>query len=289
MTEQPAAARPTLVGLGGRLRELREATRPRLSQTAAGKPVGMTQNSLSRIENGERPINPGKVRDLAKLYGADRDTTRQLVQWAEALQPGTVDARQIIRRGGGTAAFQARVRQLEEGSQLVRAFQPGMVLGVVQTRAYASVVFRGDADAVDERLRRNRLLIDEPTRCWELVQPIGALLWTMGDAAVMAEQMDALIEVSRMPNVDLRIVTSGQPHQFALANGFHLYDDRSVLVGIKTGTTISENPADVALYADLFAKIRSTALARDDARGVLRQLAKHYRQPATGSDTLTVW
>ena len=58
-----------------------------------------------------------------------------------------------------------------------------MVLGQLQTEAYARVVFDGDEAAVAERLRRSQLLLGDASRRWVLVQPMGALLWNLGGAA----------------------------------------------------------------------------------------------------------
>lgn len=273
-----ADARPTRNGLSGRLRALREATVPRVSQTAAAKAIGASQNKISRAETGHWVLTAEEVRTLARLYGASRDEQRTLAGWADALAPGEVDARVILRRGGGTAAFQARVRQLEEGAELIRAYQPGMVLGQLQTEGYARVVFGGDEAAVAERLRRSQLLLSDSSRRWVLIQPMGAMLWNLGGAAVMAEQIEALVTASRLPHVDLRIIGPEQPMTFAVTHGFHLYDYKAVVVGILTGTTIDDDQRAVAQYGDVFADLHTASVGGDQARSVLSRLAADYRR-----------
>lgn len=270
--------RPTRTGLAGRLRALREATVPRIPQTAAAKAIGGSQNKISRAEAGQWVLNPTEVRTLSRLYGASREEQRILVAWAEALAPGEVNARVVLRRGGGTAAFQARIRQLEEGAALVRAFQPGMVLGQLQTEAYANVVFGGDARALAERMRRNRLLLGDSSRRWILIQPLGALLWNLGGAQVMADQLDAMVAASRLPHVDLRVITSDQAMTFAVTHGFHLYDHKAVVVGIVTGTTIDNDQRALDQYEDLFNRLHDAAAGGDEARAVLADLATDYRR-----------
>jgi hypothetical protein len=269
--------RPTRAGLSGRLRALREATVPRVSQTAAAKSIGASQNKISRAETGHWVLTPDEVRILARLYGAGSGEQRLLAAWAAALAPGEVDARVILRRGGGTAAFQARVRQLEEGAELIRAYQPGMVLGQLQTEAYARVVFSGDEEAVAERLRRSQLLLGDASRRWILIQPMGALLWNLGGAEVMAEQIDALIETSRLPHVDLRIIGPEHPLTFAVTHGFHLYDHKAVVVGILTGTTIDDDQRAVAQYGDVFERLHGAGAKDDQARNILARIAGDYR------------
>lgn len=279
-------ARPTRAGLAGRLRVLRENTDPRVSQAAAAKAIGGSQNKVSRIEAGRWVPAVDEVRGLCRLYGADTATRHELVEWARALAPGEVKSAVMLRRGGGTAAFQARIRTLEEEARLVRSFQPGMVIGVLQTRAYADVVFGGDQAAVEERMRRCRQLLEDSSRRWVLVQPVGALLWNLGGREVMAEQMDALVEVSRLPNVDLRVITPDQPTTFAVTHGFHLYTGEQVrgaqwnrcVVGILTGTTIDEDKATIKRYADLHADLVALSVGGDEARDAVERIAADYRQ-----------
>jgi len=279
VSTDPADTRPTPSGLAGRLRALREATRPRISQTAAAAAIDTSQNRLSRIEAGRHVPTPAEARALGRLYGADRAQQVQLAAWAKALTPARVDARMIVRRRGGRAEFQRRIRDAEQGARLVRSFQPGMVVGVAQTRAYATVVFGGREDAVEARLERHRQLLDDPTRHWILVQPVGALLWNLGGATVMAEQIDQLVEVSHLAHVDLRIITAAQPMTVAVTHGFHLYDHGAVVVGLKTGTTISGDPRDIEQYSDLHDHLAAGAVGGDQARDVLAGLAHDYRAP----------
>lgn len=288
MTENDRAsdARPTRAGLAGRLRALREDTDPRVSQTAAAKAIGGSQNKVSRIEGGQFVPTPQDVTALCRLYRTDTATRRELVAWAKDLAAGEVKSAVMLRRGGGTAAFQARIGRLEEEAHLVRSFQPGLVLGILQTERYADVVFGGNRAAVAERMARHHLLLADTSRQWSLVQPIGALLWNMGGNDVMAEQMDALVDASRLPNVDLRVITPDKPTTFAVTHGFHLYSgkpahgsswDRCV-VGIVTGTTIDEDKPTIQRYADLHAALVDLSVGGDEARETVERIAADYRR-----------
>lgn len=273
-------ARPTAQGLAGRLRALRLGTDPLISQAAAAAEIGTSQNRMSRIEAAAMVPTVEEVDALARLYRAPAAERRTLTTWTKALTTEHVPSRVILRRGGGTAAFQARIRRLEERAELVRAFQPGLVLGVAQTPDYARVVFKGDEAAVQERMLRHAQLLRDTNRRWVLVQPIGALLWNMGGRDVMAEQMDALVEVSRRPNVDLRVVTADQPSDFAVTHGFHLYSGRKgteCVVGIYTGTTIDKDRETVRGYGDLHARLAALAVGGNAARAAITQVADGYR------------
>jgi hypothetical protein len=279
MSTERDGARPSLHGLAGRLRALREATRPRISQTAAARAIGASQNKISRAESGQWLLEPEQVRTLARLYGANAAEQRQLVQWADALAPEQVDSRLVLRRQGGTAAFQARIHRIQQSASLIHAYQPALVIGVLQTEAYARAVFGADDPAgLAERMRQSRQLLDDADRRWLLVQTEGALLWNLGGPEVMAEQVDAIVQASHLAHVDLRIITHDQPVDFTAAHGFQLYDHHAVIVGILTGTTISTETRDVEQYAAKFDQLAAAALRGDDARAALTRIRDTYRQ-----------
>ena len=138
------------------------------------------------------------------------------------------------------------MQETETAAALVRSYQPALVLGVLQTPAYAAAVFtpgedlseQEAADSVSERMARWQLLA-EPHRRWRLVQTEAALRWIVRGPELMAAQLDRIIEASRLPNVDLGIIPldtiAPQP---APLHGFHLYDDESVMFGTETGTAL---------------------------------------------------
>lgn len=284
-TSHGGDARPTADGLAGRLKALRLRTVPRMSQTAAAKAIGASQNKISRSEAGRWVLAPEQVRGLCRLYGASRDESRLLVEWAKALQPIKMKRGTLLRRYG-TAALQKRIGDIEAGSEVVRAFQPAMVLGMLQTEGYAREVFGPDDRAgVAARVARTRRLLDEPGRQWLLVQPVGAYLWNLGGGDVMAEQMEAIIAASRLPHVDLRVVTPRQQVDFYATHGFHLYDEKAVVVGVLTGTSLSKDAEDIALYLEQFAQLLAVSVGGDEARSVLAGLARQYREMTFGGLT----
>jgi hypothetical protein len=187
-----------------------------------------------------------------------------------------------------TAPFYAIERQ----SHLVRSYQPGAVLGVLQTRAYIEAVFswRGQrtsdeiADLVDNRLRRNTLMFDDPTRQWRLVQTVGALDWNVGGTDVMVEQIERMISASYLPNVRLGVVPRKAPVGFFAQHGFHLYDESAVVLGTVNATALSDNHADLEEYSSLFDQLESVAVYDDDLRTLLRVVAQEYQVSDAGAN-----
>jgi transcriptional regulator with XRE-family HTH domain len=280
MTARSASNEPASpAGLAGRLKALRLATQPRISQTAAGRALGTSQNKISRVEAGEQLLTPEEVATLARLYGAPVREVRALEKAARALAARYVDSRLILRRGGGTLSYQRSVADAEAAAGLVRSYQPTVVLGVLQTADYAAVMFGPGHEAdVAVRMERNRALVEEPSRRWVLVQTEGALLWNVAGAEVMAAQIDKLIDTSRLPNVDLRIITHRQVTPIIpVGHGFHLYDRSTVQIGTLSGSARITDPGEVDRYSAKFDELADVAAAGDAARAELERIREVYR------------
>lgn len=261
------------------LRDLRKAAG--IKQVPAAAAAGISQPGLSRIERGGLVPAPETVEALTRVYGADPDTTARLMELATAIRPEHLDSRIIMQRG--INHFQERLGKIERSSALVRAYQPNMILGMLQTSAYAEVVFgsRGRtasqaADGVARRLARQAALA-EPTRDWVLIQTEGALDWCVRDSALMAEQVDHITEVSQLPNVRIGLIIRHTPATVLAPHGFHIFDGRAVQVGTKTATALIDNLEDIATYEALFSELERMAVFGDEARAELLRIVGEYR------------
>ncbi len=219
---------------------------------------------------------------LARVYGADRDTTTRLVELATAIRPEHLDSRIIMQRG--INHFQERAGKIERSSALIRAYQPNIILGMLQTAAYAEAVFssRGRtasqaAQGVASRLVRQAALA-EPGRDWVLIQAEGALDWCVHDAVLMTEQIEHIIELSRLPNVRIGLIIRRTPTTIMAPHGFHIFDSRAVQIGTKTAVALIDNPEDIATYEALFSELDRMAVFGDEARTALRRIANEYRR-----------
>lgn len=281
MTNEQDSRAVSLRGLAARLRDLRDAADPSISQAAAARHLVVSQSKVSRAERGDFLLKPEEVSKLATLYRATPEDAKQLVGWAEALREERLDSRLIFQRGRNY--FQKRVKSMEEASALVRSYQPGMIIGSVQTRAYVETVMnqsgKPDANsAVEARLERNRMMLEDAGREWVLIQTEGSLRWPISSPGVMAEQLDYLVECSRLPNVRLGMISHDRPVQFAAPHGFHIYDRQAVQIGTKTATALTSDPRDLREYQDLFARLEGVAAWGDEARDVIARVAAEYRE-----------
>jgi transcriptional regulator with XRE-family HTH domain len=154
MTGSPTVRRRRLAAA---LRRLREQTGMTADQAA--KEIGISKSALSRIENAQVSVMPPVARGLLELYGVEGEEVDALVQVAR-------DAR---KRGWWQAYddvlpdwFEIYVGLEAEASE-VRAFEPQLVPGLLQTADYARAVIRAEhPDASTEEVDRRVELRRQP-------------------------------------------------------------------------------------------------------------------------------
>jgi transcriptional regulator with XRE-family HTH domain len=262
--------------LPGLLRSLRIAAG--LSQPEVARRTGLSQARVSRAENGRSILGPDEVAELAALYGAGADQRDRLVRMAAEAEQSYVDARTVIQRGN-TARLQDRFAALEAGAVTVRSFQPVMVLGVLQSSAYAAAVFgtAEDDPLVAERLARTECLLAEPGRRWVLVQTEGSLRWLVGSARLMAAQIRRIRDVvAGRPNVEFGLISWQTPVDVLPPTAFHLYDSSTVVVGTSIGSAFIDDTASMDLYREQFDRLARLAVFGDAALAGLDAVAADY-------------
>lgn len=265
------------------LRALR--TKAGLTQTALAETLGVSQPMVARVEKAGRLLDVETTRRWCETCRASQRETRYLVSLATALSREYVDSRVVAQRGGGPLSFQDRIRRYETAAETVRAYQPAMVLGQLQTAAYAAAVFGARpgrdpvevAELVASRRARSAQITDDRRRRWLLILTEGALTWCVRDHGLMAEQVEHIAVVSRETNVELGIIPAYTPAPVLAPHGFHVYDDTAAVVGTKTTTVLHDGPDDVRTYLGLFETLRGLAVFGGEARAVLSRLAGEYR------------
>jgi hypothetical protein len=160
-----------------------------------------------------------------------------------------------------------------------------MVIGLLQTPAYQQHVFgvRGSgalspADAttgIAQRTARQTML-GNADKEFVLVMTEGALRWHVGSPQLMAEQIQAIIDAMRWPNVRIGVIPWTTTVDVFPANAFHLYDDHTVIAATETATATLTGQADIATYTEAFTAFHQAALFDDPARAELQRIARDY-------------
>jgi hypothetical protein len=165
---------------------------------------------------------------------------------------------------------------------LLRLFQPSLIPGLLQTPEYARAVFARKnlteeqlSRAVSGRLDRQQVLY-EATKDLRFVITEAVLRWELVPAAMMAGQLDRIISVSRLPNVDMRVVPLAGRHADVPGHSFVIRDDRSVTVETIHAEMIVTDPRDIAAYVTKFEGFASEALSGDTMRGMIEGIRDEF-------------
>jgi transcriptional regulator with XRE-family HTH domain len=196
--------------LGAHLRRLREAAG--VTREDAGWEIRSSESKISRIELGRVGFKERDVADLLTLYGLldEEERSRLLALAHQANTPGWWH-----RYGDVLPNWFQSYLGLEAAASLIRTYEVQFIPGLLQTRDYARAVVRlghGHAPAAEIE-RRVNLRIDRQRL---LTRPGAPHLWAIIDEAVLRrpiggpevtrEQLEALIDATRLPNVQLQVM-----------------------------------------------------------------------------------
>ncbi|MFF8955754.1 helix-turn-helix domain-containing protein [Streptomyces sp. NPDC014894] len=257
--------------LGPALRALREASGREAKAVARG--AAMSRSKLSKIENGNVAPSVTDVDCVLTALGVSGEVKAEYM--AAAREAATeVTSWRLIRRLGHHRK-QRQVQALESRTTLLRLFQPSLVPGLLQTPDYVRAVFARKAltevqrdRAVGARLARQSVL-HAPEKTFRFVVTEPVLRWRIVPPLVMAGQLDRLISVSRLPNVDLRIVSLSAAQTEFPGHSFSIKDERMVAIETIHAETVVTDPRDVRLYVARFSAFERTALSGDRMRSLI--------------------
>lgn len=215
-----------------RLALMREGRGLSLSQVAAA--IDAHPATVRRLEDADTSLDEGTVRMLLELYGrSEEEITEWLARLDAANEPGW-----WTRWGHAMSPWLKKIMAVEDSAEQIRTWDPCLVPRLLRTRPYALAVARCmDADATEEErcaeadllMERQRRLADRGTVVWALMTQ--SALYTRfsddekADAAVMAEQLEALEAVIAAPsNRKLHVFPlDARPHALSNTGALHYY------------------------------------------------------------------
>ncbi|MGI5481072.1 helix-turn-helix domain-containing protein [Streptomyces lavendofoliae] len=257
--------------LGAALRALRQASGKEAK--AVARSAVMSASKLSKIETGKAAPSAVDVEAILTAIGVSHEVKEEYLEAARAAATETT-AWRLVRRMGVHKA-QQQTRALEAQMTLLRLFQPALIPGLLQTPEYIrAILSRHDLgeDAltrtISARIERQQALYDATKELhFVITEPV--LRWRIVSAARMAEQLDRLVSLSRLPNIDVRIVPISARQRDIANHAFVVRDDRTVTVETIHAEIVVTDPRDVALYVRKFEGFASTALSGDSMRAML--------------------
>jgi transcriptional regulator with XRE-family HTH domain len=190
------------------LRELRHEAG--LTQDAVAARMGWHTSKLFRLENARSPrVDWLDVRELMDMYGVRSPHREALIQLAK-------DTRMMGWWTPYRDVFTGSYVALEDEASAMRLYCPELVPGLLQTEAYARAVIRAVRPGYDEesverrvaaRLTRQKMLLGRASPP-ELVLVLNeaVLRRLVGDAHVMAAQLEALHTAAQQRRVSLQVL-----------------------------------------------------------------------------------
>ncbi|MEU6817128.1 helix-turn-helix transcriptional regulator [Streptomyces sp. NPDC046860] len=272
--------------LGQELRKLRELKGMTAEEVADRLLV--SQSKISRLENGRRSISQRDVRDLCGVYEVeDQRVVDSLMEMAR-------DSRQ---QGWwhtfGDIPYSVYIG-LETDAQSLRVYEPQLVTGLLQTRAYAEALVRGalpetSTAEIDKRvkvrMRRQERVTDEanPLRLWVVLDE-AALHRVVGSKLIMREQLEHLAELSQLPHVTVQVLPfevgahPGLNGQYAILEFADAADSSVVYLEGVTSDLYLEKAPDVQKYAVMYEHLRAQALPVEQSQRFIQDAAKRFAQ-----------
>lgn len=270
--------------LGQELRRLRELKGMTAEEVA--ERLLVSQSKISRLENGRRSISQRDVRDLCGVYEVED------VRIVDSLMQMAKDSRQQgWWHSFGDIPYSVYIG-LETDAASLRVYDPQVVPGLLQTRPYAEALTAGalpetaptDIDKrVQVRLRRQERITspEAPLRLWTVLDE-AALRRVVGDRAVMREQLEHLVEQSRLPHVTVQVIPfhlgahPGLNGQYAILEFPDASDSSVVYIEGVTSDLYLEKANDVHKYSVMYEHLRAQALNVDQSRQFISDIAKEY-------------
>lgn len=258
------------VSLGIRLRDLRRDAG--LSGTILAQRAGWLSSKVSKIEHGKQTPSEDDLRawcehcrapdQLSDLIAAVRSIETQFAEWRRIMRSGS------RRRQQASAAVYEKAR-------LFRIYEPAVIPGLLQTRAYATAVLATFIDFVrvpddaeegaSERIARQRVLT-QGDRHFHMVLGEQALYTDAGGPEVMTGQLEHLLEVLALPRLRLGIIPAIAPYRVPLQNGFWILDEALTQFDTYSAEISLIRPDEIALYGRAFERLAALAVYGTEAK-----------------------
>jgi hypothetical protein len=254
--------------------------------------MGIVQSRVWKIEHGDLLPTEDDIRAWAHAAEHDELVGELLVMLKPARAEQTFAAE--FRRKGGPAAYQDRLRAIEEQAERIGEFEVAVIPGILQTADYVRELVSlptglrawgtdsaGIEAMVDGRLRRQEVIHD-PAKRIQVVLGEGALRTLLVPPEILAAQLGKLLSVMRLPTVELGVIGFGQ-RMPTYPLGFRVFGDELIITETIVGEryhTVESDPYEVAAFLQAFAELREAASHGDEAEAIIqRVLDDLHREP----------
>lgn len=272
-----SSAQQARQALADQLREIRLAA-GLTGRALAARAEWHGVSKVSKIEHGVRPPSSDDVRIWCRVCGTSPERVEELLAEQRAVAGMWVSYQRLNRAGLRKA--QESVRPRYERAALVRAYQPKIIPGLLQTPEYTAAlledardrqgVHRDDVtEAVAERTGRQKVLTQARHRFMFVIEePV--LRYRFCQIETLRGQLMHLREATRLPTVWLGIIPLEADRRKVLPReGFVMFDEELVSVELISGVLAVTQPSEISMYIRDFTDLARIALSGRAARGLI--------------------
>jgi transcriptional regulator with XRE-family HTH domain len=249
----------------------------RQARIDAGYP---TQRDLAKRLNVSRPVitraeNPREVVPSPAL----------LTAWVKATNAPAAVINDYATRARSPKSWFARwADDFEQRATMIRWFEPLLIPGLLQTEGYARATFAWKPNSAEaetnlsERLARQSVLDRAELR----VLILGSVLnREVGNAEVMSEQLDHLVNLGRRQSVSIQVVPDVSEVAGALGGPFAIATEGNSDVAAYSGSlihgSVHTDPDLITRAVRLFDGLRADALPWSQTRDVLDTAGEKWK------------
>lgn len=266
------------LGLGVHLRSLREKSG--MTTRSVASSLGVSRSSVSRTERGLRAPDREEVSALCALFGVVGDEREELLNRVG----DSADASAWLALADMSDQL-ASILVLERESAVITNVELALIPGLLQTADYSRLVMAASVRPVPDLEKRvaNRLgrqaILSRPNaamvRCFV---DEAALRRTLGDSAVMHEQLLHLLTVQRRSNVVVRVLPLSAQANTSLDGSFALYElpggQPYVYVEAQNFGVLLTEAVDVHPFVETCSQLGDHALQERESAELINQIAE---------------
>jgi len=273
--------------LAAELRRLRE--RAGFIGEEVARRLEWSTSKVSRLERGQSGVKRGDLRRLLDLYRVDPKRREELLALAEESRPSG----RLKAISASLPEEHAQFLSYEAEAESMWNWEPQVVPGLLQTEEYARAIMLGwrsmfplQPGEIDRRIEARRLrqqvLEREPPLILSFIMDESVLLRRLGDASVMRRQLEHIIDVSRRPHVDVRILPLNGSHPVLTGAFTYLtfpkiheltLNDVAAFEHL-VGTEYTEVEGDTNSYYIAFRALKESAYGPEQSRDQIARTAR---------------
>ncbi|MEO5876905.1 MAG: DUF5753 domain-containing protein [Streptosporangiaceae bacterium] len=233
-----------------------------LSCAQLGMVLGVNRQAVSNMEAGRLRLDEAKARKLDERWKLNEHFSRLL---------------RYARAGHDSNWFKQHVLYESRASEL-KMYESVIVHGLLQTPDYARALLVAgqaveDVDAtVAVRMGRQAILKKRnPPVMWVLLNQ-AVLMPEIGGREVMREQLRHLLDLSRLPNIVIRVIPFSLGAHVGLDGSFLLTtvaEGEVAYMEANGGGRLSIDPAEVRRYRIKFDRLGADASSREESRHLI--------------------